>query len=68
MPLDPATCYAAEDADVTLRLWLTLRPRLAREGLLTVYETLERPMPAVLAQMECEGIRIDPDTPAPPLA
>jgi DNA polymerase-1 len=62
VPLAPATCYAAEDADVTLRLWLTLRPRLAREGLLTVYETLERPMPAVLAQMECEGIRIDPDT------
>ncbi len=62
VPLDPATCYAAEDADVTLRLWLTLRPRLAREGLLSVYETLERPMPAVLAAMECEGIRIDPDT------
>jgi DNA polymerase-1 len=62
IPLDPATCYAAEDADVTLRLWLALRPRLAREGLLTVYETLERPMPAVLAQMECEGVRVDPDT------
>jgi DNA polymerase-1 len=62
VPLDPATCYAAEDADVTLRLWLTLKPRLAREGLLTVYETLERPMPAVLARMECEGVRIDPDT------
>jgi DNA polymerase-1 len=61
IPLDPATCYAAEDADVTLRLWMALRPRLAREGLLTVYETLERPMPAVLARMECEGVRIDPD-------
>ncbi|HWF00153.1 MAG TPA: DNA polymerase I [Caulobacteraceae bacterium] len=61
IPLDPATCYAAEDADVTLRLYLTLRPRLVREGLLTVYETLERPMPKVLAQMECEGIRVDPD-------
>ncbi|HSZ53707.1 MAG TPA: DNA polymerase I [Caulobacteraceae bacterium] len=60
--LASATCYAAEDADVTLRLWLTLKPRLAREGLLSVYETLERPMPAVLARMECEGIRIDPDT------
>ncbi|HEY2051602.1 MAG TPA: DNA polymerase I [Caulobacteraceae bacterium] len=60
--LAPATSYAAEDADVTLRLWLTLRPRLAREGLLNVYETLERPMPAVLARMECEGVRIDPDT------
>ncbi|CAN5894129.1 DNA polymerase I [soil metagenome] len=61
VPLEPATCYAAEDADVTLRLYLLLRPRLNTEGLLTVYETLERPMPAVLAQMEIEGIRIDPD-------
>ena len=60
--LEPATCYAAEDADVTLRLYETLRPRLAREGLLTVYETLERPLPPVLAAMECEGIRVDPDT------
>ena len=60
-PLEAATAYAAEDADVTLRLYHVLRPRLAREGLLTVYETLERPMPAVLAQMECEGIRVDPD-------
>jgi DNA polymerase-1 len=62
IPLQPATCYAAEDADVTLRLWRALRPRLAREGLLTVYETLERPMPAVLAAMECEGVKVDPDT------
>ncbi len=59
--LEPATCYAAEDADVTLRLYETLRPRLAREGLLTVYETLERPMPAVLAQMEAHGVRVDPE-------
>ena len=59
--LAPATCYAAEDADVTFRLWQKLRPRLAREGMLTVYETLERGMPAVLAQMECTGVRIDPD-------
>jgi DNA polymerase-1 len=61
VPLDKATCYAAEDADVTLRLYNRLRPRLAREGLLTVYETLERPMPEVLAEMECAGIRIDPE-------
>ena len=59
--LKQATCYAAEDADVTLRLYEHLRPRLAREGLLTVYETLERPLPAVLAAMECAGIRIDPE-------
>jgi DNA polymerase-1 len=61
VPLDRATCYAAEDADVTLRLYNRLRPRLARENLLTVYETLERAMPEVLAEMECAGIRIDPD-------
>jgi DNA polymerase-1 len=59
--LGQATCYAAEDADVTLRLYERLRPRLASEGLLTVYETLERPLPQVLAEMECAGIRIDPD-------
>ncbi len=61
VPLDQATCYAAEDADVTLRLYDVLRPRLMREGLLTVYETLERPLPVVLAEMEGHGIRIDPD-------
>ncbi len=59
--LAPATCYAAEDADVTLRLWKKLKPRLARDGMLTVYETLERGMPQVLAQMECVGVMIDPE-------
>ena len=59
--LEPATKYAGEDADVTLRLWRILKPRLAREGLSTVYETLERGMPTVLADMELNGIRIDPD-------
>ncbi|PZR32498.1 DNA polymerase I [Caulobacter segnis] len=59
--LSEATAYAAEDADVTLRLYETLKPRLAREGLLTVYETLERPMPAVLAAMENDGIKVDPE-------
>jgi DNA polymerase-1 len=59
--LPAATAYAAEDADITIRLYRMLRPRLTREGLLTVYETLERPLPAVLAQMELAGIRIDPD-------
>jgi len=57
--LEAATPYAAEDADVTLRLHQTLRPRLAKDNLLTVYETLERPLPAVLAQMECAGIKVD---------
>ncbi|RZJ18477.1 MAG: DNA polymerase I [Brevundimonas sp.] len=59
--LQPATCYAAEDADVTLRLYHILKPRLAAEGLSTVYETLERGMPPVLADMERAGIRVDPD-------
>lgn len=58
--LKPATCYAAEDADVTLRLWRILKPRLAEQGLVTVYETLERGMPAVLSGMERAGIRVDP--------
>lgn len=59
--LKPATRYAAEDADVTLRLYNRLKPRLAREGLLTVYETLERGLPPVLAQMENHGIKVDPE-------
>lgn len=59
VPLERATAYAAEDADVTLRLWLALKPRLAAEGLTTVYERLERPMVPVLARMERRGIAID---------
>jgi DNA polymerase-1 len=59
--LGEATCYAAEDADVTLRLWEHLKPRLAHERLLTVYETLERPMPKVLVDMELAGIKVDPE-------
>ncbi|MCQ3943989.1 MAG: DNA polymerase I, partial [Alphaproteobacteria bacterium] len=51
--------YAAEDADVTLRLWLALKPRLAAEHMTHVYETLERPMVPVLARMEGRGISID---------
>jgi len=57
--LDKATDYAAEDADVTLRLWRVLKPRLAAEAKTTVYETLERPLVAVLARMEARGIAID---------
>ena len=58
--LNEATKYAAEDADVTLRLYHRLKPRLAREGLATVYETLERPLPPVLAAMENAGVKVDP--------
>jgi DNA polymerase I len=57
--IDKATEYAAEDADVTLRLWNVLKPRLPAEHVATVYETLERAMPAVLARMERRGISID---------
>lgn len=56
-----AARYAAEDADVTLRLWLLLKPRLWAAGKRTVYETLERPLVAVLAAMEMEGILVDPE-------
>ncbi|HEY0236363.1 MAG TPA: DNA polymerase, partial [Afipia sp.] len=57
--IDKATEYAAEDADVTLRLWKVLKPRLVAEHMNTVYETLERPMVDVLARMERRGITID---------
>jgi DNA polymerase-1 len=54
-----ATKYAAEDADVTLRLAMLLRPRLLAAAKVTVYETLERPLVMVLADMERAGIMID---------
>lgn len=57
--IDKATAYAAEDADVTLRLWMVLKPRLAAEGLTRIYERLERPLVPVLAQMEERGITVD---------
>ncbi len=59
VPIDKATQYAAEDADITLRLWLALKPRLVAEGMVSVYETLERGMPDCLAAMEARGIAID---------
>jgi DNA polymerase I len=57
--IDKATEYAAEDADVTLRLWRVLKARLTSENMTTVYETLERGMPLTLAKMERRGISID---------
>jgi DNA polymerase-1 len=59
VPVDKATEYAAEDADVTLRLWHLFKARIAAEGMATVYETLERPMAAVLGEMELAGIMVD---------
>ncbi len=57
--LDKALEYAAEDADVTGRLYRTLKPRLAGEHMVTVYETLERPLIPVLERMERHGIGVD---------
>ena len=59
VPIDKATEYAAEDADVTLRLWLKLKPRLAAERMTSVYETLERPLIPVIVEMEKAGIKVD---------
>ena len=60
VPLDKAVDYAAEDADVTARLYKILKPRLVGEHLVSVYETIERPLVPVLAGMERNGIRVDP--------
>jgi len=57
--IEQAAVYAAERADIVLRLWQVLKPRLPAEHVLTVYETLERPLLAVLAHMERRGISID---------
>jgi DNA polymerase-1 len=57
--IEKATEYAAEDADVTLRLWRVLKARLVAEHVTGVYETLERPLIPVLARMERRGISID---------
>ena len=57
--IDKASQYSAEDADVTLRLWHVLKPRLIQEHMISVYETLERPLIDVLARMERRGISID---------
>jgi DNA polymerase I len=57
--IDKATAYSAEDADVILRLWRVLKPRLIAERMTAVYETLERPLIGVLARMERRGISID---------
>jgi len=62
VPLDDAVKYAAEDADITLRLWQQFKPQLHRTRVTTVYETLERPLVPVLAQMEMHGIQVDRDT------
>lgn len=59
VPVDRATAYAAERADVSLRLARVLKPRLVAGSMTAVYETLERPLVGVLARMERRGISID---------
>ncbi len=62
VPLETAVPYAAEDADITLRLWQLLKPQLHTAQVTKVYETLERPLVPVLAAMERSGIKVDRDT------
>ncbi|MGD9512232.1 MAG: DNA polymerase I, partial [Geminicoccaceae bacterium] len=59
VPVDKATAYAAEDAEVTLRLWHHLRPRLLEERMVAVYENLDRPLSPIVTAMERWGIRVD---------
>ncbi|MCP4074053.1 MAG: DNA polymerase I [Hyphomicrobiales bacterium] len=57
--IEKATGYAAEDADITFRLWKVLKPRLVAEGMTSVYERLERPLIETIARMEARGILVD---------
>src|SRR5471032_2030033 len=59
VPLDKALEYAAEDADVTMQLWAQFKPRIAAERMVTMYETIERPLIPVLLGMEGAGIKVD---------
>ena len=59
VPIDRATQYAAEDTDITLRLWLLLKHKLQKMHKVSVYETLERPLVPVLMEMENAGIAVD---------
>jgi DNA polymerase-1 len=61
VPLDRATEYAAEDADVTMRLWKRFKARLPYERVTQVYETVDRPLVPVVARMEREGVKVDRD-------
>ena len=60
--LKAATRYAAEDADVTLRLWRRFKPRLPYERATTVYELVDRPLVRVIAEMEMAGVKVDAAT------
>lgn len=60
VPIERAAAYSCEYADAALRLHRKLKAELASNRLITVYETLERPLPAILTAMEREGVKIDP--------
>jgi len=62
VPIDKAVPYAAEDAEVTLRLWQMFKPQLHQTKVTRVYESMERPLVPVLAKMEMAGIKVDRDT------
>lgn len=62
VPIEEATKYAAEDADITLRLWQQFKPQLHANKVTRVYEGLERPLVPVLGRMEMHGIKVDRDT------
>ena len=59
VPVDKATEYAAEDADVALRLWMRFKTRLPFERVTRVYELVDRPMVAVIGRMERDGVKVD---------
>jgi len=59
VPIADAARYGAEDADMTIRLWRILKPRLVAENMTALYETIERPLAPVLARMEGRGISVD---------
>ena len=59
--LEKAKDYAAEDADVTFRLYKKFNKSLKDEKMINIYETFEKPMIKILADMEIEGIKIDND-------
>lgn len=62
VPIEEAVRYGAEDAEVTLRLWQNFKPQLHQHRVTTVYETLERPLVSVLAEMEMAGVKVDRNT------
>ena len=60
--IEDAVAYAGEDADITLRLWKIFKQKLHLSKVTKVYETLERPLVSVLAQVERNGIKVDRET------